>query len=94
MLSVFVLEGSVILNDRGFDNTPGTTANNTPGTTADQPAGDDPGREAAGTAGWEDFIIVSDQDEWTFTAPERTSLFIIKTPSRPSYPTYAEKHLR
>jgi redox-sensitive bicupin YhaK (pirin superfamily) len=43
------------------------------------------GHGAAGTAGGEDFIIVSDQAEWVFGAAAGTSLFIVKTPARPSY---------
>ncbi|MBN1951656.1 MAG: pirin family protein [Bacteroidales bacterium] len=41
-----------------------------------------------------DFMIISHQDEWRFNPEAGTRLFIIRTPSRPSYTTYAEKYFR
>jgi redox-sensitive bicupin YhaK (pirin superfamily) len=41
-----------------------------------------------------DFMIISFQDEWRFNPEAGTRLFLINTPARPSYTTYAEKYLR
>jgi len=41
-----------------------------------------------------DFLIISYQDEWLFRPEATTRLFIVRTPLRPSYATYAEKYLR
>jgi len=41
-----------------------------------------------------DFVIITYQQQWHFRAEAGTRLFIINTPARPSYTTYAEKYLR